>query len=83
MRCTWHKQQHLHVHGSPEQYRWLRVQVLKENPDNRLARDAERRLTPVVAEQREKLKDEMLGMCCIQSAVQIAMHSCAEEPVLS
>lgn len=37
------------------------LQVVREHPDNRVAGDAVRRLTPVVAEQREKLKEEMMG----------------------
>ena len=37
------------------------VQVLKEHQDSPLARDAVTRLTPVVMEQREKLKQEMFG----------------------
>lgn len=35
--------------------------MLKDHPDNQLAGDAARRLTPVVTEQREKLKEEMFG----------------------
>lgn len=48
-------------HGLPS------AQVLKDHPENRLAGDAERRLTPVVTEQREKLKEEMLGARSLKS----------------
>jgi len=53
----------------------LCVQVLELDPGNAAMSGKVRRLEPIVAERREKMKDEMMGACCISVVVACEAHA--------
>ena len=58
----------------------MAVQVKELDPDNPLADKTVQRLTPIVNERRERMKDEMLGecgYCTLRNSMTIAGHCCS------